>query len=167
MAFRPKPTTMTFNCGSVRLTSPSTSVASSTAVTTGAAARIATWKLCVIKTQEHFDQRREQPGARGAVARAEEHRHASAGRDGAERVQQSAQEDAMPADDHEHGRAQQASSCEKSGTLVDVVGSKTSESVSPPTRLIRSPAIWIPPSRIVIPSPRTRPITSSLPMNTT
>ena len=42
MALMPKPITMTFNCGNVRLISPSTSVASSTAVTTGAVARTAT-----------------------------------------------------------------------------------------------------------------------------
>ena len=58
-------------------------------------------------------------------------------------------------------------SCENKGTLVDVVGSKTSARVSPPTRLIKSPAICIPLSRMVMPSPNTTPIINSLARITT
>ena len=57
--------------------------------------------------------------------------------------------------------------CENSGTLARVVGSRTSASVRPPTRLIMSPAVCMPLIITVMPMPSTRPTINSAAIITT
>ena len=116
-------------------------------------------KLCAISVSMAPSSASRNPAwaAVGGSVGTEHAGEVAAGRNGREGVQQAGHHHAMAADAGEDRRADQPQQPREQRHVAVDAGSNRSESVSPPARLIRSPAIWMPEKRMVIPSPRHAP----------